>query len=168
VEQLAVCDGFAAMRVNVSGSAACLVPLFEQWRARPGQMLLERYGMTELGMASSNPYHGERRAGHVGQPLPGIQVHLFGEDDQPIVDEETPGEIRVKDPNVFLEYWDNERATRESFRDGWFCTGDMAVLEQGYYRIMGRTSIDIIKVINCRRWRSKPGSLPILISRKPP
>ncbi|WP_150293299.1 acyl-CoA synthetase [Sphingobium estronivorans] len=144
-EAQAICDGFAAMRLNVSGSAACPVPLFEQWRARTGQVLLERYGMTEIGMALSNPYHGERRAGHVGQPLPGIQVCLFGEDDQPIVDEETPGEIRVKGPNVFLEYWDNERATRESFRDGWFCTGDMAVLEQGYYRIMGRTSIDIIK-----------------------
>ncbi|WP_313809032.1 acyl-CoA synthetase [Sphingobium sp.] len=141
----AICDGFAAMRLNVSGSAACPVPLFEQWRARTGQVLLERYGMTEIGMALSNPYHGERRAGHVGQPLPGIQVRLFGEDHQPIGEQGTPGEIRVKGPNVFREYWDNERATRESFRDGWFCTGDMAVIEQGYFRIMGRTSIDIIK-----------------------
>ncbi|WP_333606153.1 acyl-CoA synthetase [Novosphingobium sp.] len=140
-----VCDGFAAMRLNVSGSAACPVPLFEQWRARTGQVLLERYGMTEIGMALSNPLHGERRAGHVGQPLPGVEVRLYGEDEQLITEEGQPGEIRVKGANVFLEYWDNERSTRESFRDGWFCTGDMAVIEQGYYRIMGRTSIDIIK-----------------------
>ncbi|MCF8707475.1 acyl-CoA synthetase [Rhizorhapis sp. SPR117] len=141
----AVCDGFAAMRLNVSGSAACPVPLFEQWQARTGQVLLERYGMTEIGMALSNPYHGERRAGHVGQPLPGVEVRLYGEDERPIVEEGQPGEIRVKGPNVFLEYWDNEQSTRDSFRDGWFCTGDMAVVEQDSYRIMGRTSIDIIK-----------------------
>lgn len=140
-----VCDGFAAMRLNVSGSAACPVPLFEQWRARTGQVLLERYGMTEIGMALSNPLHGERRAGHVGQPLPGVEVRLYGENEQPIAEEGQPGEIRVKGPNVFLEYWDNERSTRDSFRDGWFCTGDMAVIERDYYRIMGRTSIDIIK-----------------------
>ncbi|MCB4858240.1 acyl-CoA synthetase [Sphingobium sp. PNB] len=140
-----VCDGFAAMRLNVSGSAACPVPLFEQWRARTGQVLLERYGMTEIGMALSNPLDGERRAGHVGQPLPGVEVRLYGENEQPIAEEGQPGEIRVKGPNVFLEYWDNERSTRDSFRDGWFCTGDMAVIERDYYRIMGRTSIDIIK-----------------------
>lgn len=141
----AVCDGFAAMRLNVSGSAACPVPLFEKWQARTGQVLLERYGMTEIGMALSNPYDGERRAGYVGLPLPGVEVGLFGEDDVPIAEERQPGEIRIKGPNVFLEYWDNEKATRESFKDGWFCTGDMAVVENGYYRIMGRTSIDIIK-----------------------
>ena len=141
----AVCDGFAAMRLNVSGSAACPVPLFDQWRARTGQALLERYGMTEIGMALSNPYHGERRAGHVGQPLPGVEVRLHGEDGEPIGEEGVPGEIRVKGATVFLEYWDNEKATRDSFTDGWFRTGDMAVVDQGYYRIMGRTSIDIIK-----------------------
>ncbi|WP_150295150.1 acyl-CoA synthetase [Sphingobium estronivorans] len=140
-----VCDGFAAMRLNVSGSAACPVPLFEQWQARTGQILLERYGMTEIGMALSNPYLGERRAGHVGQPLPGVEVRLYGEDEQPITEAGQPGEIRIKGPNVFLEYWDNAEATVKSFRDGWFCTGDMAVVEEGSYRIMGRTSIDIIK-----------------------
>lgn len=141
----AVCDGFAAMRLNVSGSAACPVPLFDQWRARTGQALLERYGMTEIGMALSNPYRGERRAGHVGQPLPGVQVRLHGEDGEPIAEEGAPGEIRVKGPTVFLEYWDNAQATRDSFVDGWFRTGDMAVVDCGSYRIMGRTSIDIIK-----------------------
>lgn len=141
----AICQGFGAMRLNVSGSAACPVPLFEKWRALTGQVLLERYGMTEIGMALSNPYRGERRAGHVGQPLPGVSIQLFDEAGAPIVDEGLPGEIRVKGASVFLEYWDNPKATEECFVDGWFRTGDMAVLEQGYFRIMGRSSIDIIK-----------------------
>jgi malonyl-CoA/methylmalonyl-CoA synthetase len=140
-----ICEGFGAMRLNVSGSAACPVPLFEQWKARTGQVLLERYGMTEIGMAISNPYHGERRAGFVGQPLPGVDVILVAEDGVTITEAGMPGEIRIKGANVFLEYWDNPKATEESFVDGWFRTGDMAVVENGYYRIMGRTSIDIIK-----------------------
>ena len=140
-----ICDGFNAMRLNISGSAACPVKLFNQWQELTGQVLLERYGMTEIGMGISNPYAGERRAGCVGQPLPGVQVQLFDENDSPITAEETPGEIRIQGNNVFLEYWDNPKATGESFKDGWFCTGDVAVLEDGYYRIMGRSSVDIIK-----------------------
>ena len=140
-----ICKGFAAMRLNISGSAACPVKLFKQWQSLTGQVLLERYGMTEIGMGISNPYDGERRAGCVGQALPGVEVQLFDESHIPIDEEGVPGEIRIKGKNVFLEYWNNEKATRESFRDGWFCTGDMAVMEDGYYRIMGRTSIDIIK-----------------------
>ncbi len=133
------------MRLNISGSAACPVKLFNQWQDLTGQVLLERYGMTEIGMGISNPYEGERRAGHVGQPLPGVDAQLFDEDNNEVTEENTPGEIRIKGDNVFLEYWDNEQATRESFNDGWFCTGDIAVIEDGYYRIMGRSSIDIIK-----------------------
>jgi len=144
-EAAAICRCFGAMRLNVSGSAACPVPLFERWRELTGQDLLERYGMTEIGMALSNPYRGERRAGSVGKPLPGVDVRLTGEDGSVIADEDQPGEIHVRGPSVFLEYWDNPQATRESFIEGWFRTGDMAVLERGYYRIMGRTSIDIIK-----------------------
>lgn len=140
-----ICDGFANMRLNISGSAACPVKLFNQWQQLTGQVLLERYGMTEIGMGISNPYYGERRAGFVGQPLPGVEVALFDESDAPVNQENTPGEMRIKSENLFLEYWDNEKATQESFKDKWFCTGDMAVLEDGYYRIMGRTSIDIIK-----------------------
>lgn len=145
MEAQRICEGFGAMRLNVSGSAACPVPLFEQWQALTGQVLLERYGMTEIGMALSNPYDGPRRAGHVGQPLPGVDVILVGENGETIAEEGQPGEIRVRGANVFLEYWDNPSATQESFVDGWFRTGDMAVVEDGYYRIMGRTSIDIIK-----------------------
>ena len=141
----AICAGFRAMRLNISGSAACPVKLFNQWRELTGQVLLERYGMTEIGMGISNPYEGERRAGHVGQALPGVEVALFDENNQPVTTDDTPGEIRIKGDNVFLEYWDNEKATSESFHDGWFCTGDVAVSVDGYYRIMGRSSIDIIK-----------------------
>jgi len=140
-----ICAGFSGMRLNISGSAACPVKLFNQWQELTGQVLLERYGMTEIGMGISNPYQGERRAGYVGQPLPGVEAQLFDETDKPVRDEGAPGEIRIKGENVFLEYWDNEQATRESFRDGWFCTGDVAVVEDGYYRIMGRSSVDIIK-----------------------
>ena len=140
-----ICNGFNAMRLNISGSAACPVKLFKQWKELTGQVLLERYGMTEIGMGISNPYNGERRAGAVGQPLPGVECQLFDEDNNPITDEAVSGEIRIKGDNVFLEYWDNEAATRESFKDGWFCTGDVAVVEDGYYRIMGRSSVDIIK-----------------------
>jgi len=101
--------------------------------------------MTEIGMGISNPYEGERRAGYVGQPLPGVEIALYDEYDSVILEEGSPGEIRVKGDNVFVEYWANSQATAESFKDGWFCTGDVAVLESGYYRIMGRSSIDIIK-----------------------
>lgn len=141
----AVCAGFGRMRVNISGSAACPVGLFRQWRELTGQVLLERYGTTETGMALSNPYHGERRAGTVGQALPGVAVQLFDENDQPVRAEATPGEIRVRGASVMREYWNNAEATAEAFRDGWFRTGDVAVVEGGYYRILGRSSIDIIK-----------------------
>ena len=140
-----ICAGFSAMRLNISGSAACPVKLFEQWKELTGQILLERYGMTEIGMGISNPYNGERRAGAVGQPLPGVQCQLFDENDNVVERDSEPGEIRIKGDNVFLEYWENEEATKSSFKDGWFCTGDVAVVEQGYYRIMGRSSVDIIK-----------------------
>ena len=88
---------------------------------------------------------GERRPGYVGQPLPGVSVQLIDEAGAVVRGEETPGEIRIKSPTVFREYWGNRDATASSFKDGWFCTGDIAVIEDGYYRIMGRSSVDIIK-----------------------
>jgi malonyl-CoA/methylmalonyl-CoA synthetase len=141
----AVCDGFRAMRLNVSGSAACPVKVYDQWLALTGQMLLERYGMTETGMTLSNPYRGERRAGAVGVALPGVEAGLYNENDQIISADGVAGEIRIRGDNVFLEYWDNPAATAAAFRHGWFCTGDIAVIENGYYRILGRASVDIIK-----------------------
>jgi malonyl-CoA/methylmalonyl-CoA synthetase len=132
-------------RLMVCGSAALPVTVMEKWKLLSGQILLERYGMTELGMAISNPYVGERRAGYVGMPLPSVQVRLVDEAGND-VGPETPGEIIVKGPNVFKEYWGKPDATRESFNaEGWFKTGDVAIIENGYYRIMGRNSVDIIK-----------------------
>jgi malonyl-CoA/methylmalonyl-CoA synthetase len=110
-----------------------------------GQNLLERYGMTEIGMALSNPYDGERRPGAVGQPLSGVEIRLQSEAGKLVTDENNPGEILVRGPSVFREYWNRPEATRESFDDGWFRTGDIAVLDNGYYQIMGRNSVDIIK-----------------------
>lgn len=145
VKREEICTGFQTMRLNISGSAACPVKLFKQWQALTKQTFLERYGMTEIGMGLSNPYVGERRAGAVGVPLPGVEVALFDEAGNCIDGDDVPGEIRIKGNNVFLEYWNNIEATTASFTDGWFCTGDIAVRENGYYRIMGRSSVDIIK-----------------------
>ncbi len=144
-DRAAIISGFAAMRLMVSGSAALPASVHEHWTALTGQSLLERYGMTEIGMAISNPYHGERRPGAVGMPLPGVRVRLKAESGSVITNEGEPGEIQVRGPAVFRAYWNRPEATAESFDDGWFRTGDMAVVERGYYRIMGRLSIDIIK-----------------------
>ena len=138
-------DGFAHMRLMVSGSAALPASVHERWTHLTGQKLLERYGMTEIGMAISNPLQGERRPGAVGVALPGVTVRLMSEAGELIEAEDEPGEIQVRGPAVFSEYWRKPEVTRESFVDGWFRTGDMAVLEDGYYRIMGRLSVDIIK-----------------------
>jgi malonyl-CoA/methylmalonyl-CoA synthetase len=141
----AIVAGFKRMRLMVSGSAALPASVHEQWTALTGQKLLERYGMTEIGMAISNLYHGERRPGAVGAPLPGVEVRLKAENGPIITAEDEPGEIQVRGPTVFQAYWNRPEATAETFEDGWFRTGDMAVLELGYYRIMGRLSVDIIK-----------------------
>jgi malonyl-CoA/methylmalonyl-CoA synthetase len=134
-----------ALRLMVSGSAALPVSTFERWAEIGGHRLLERYGMTEIGMALSNPLRGERRPSTVGQPLPTVEVRLLDEAGADIATEGTPGEIHVRGPSVFREYWDRPDATRDAFRDGWFRTGDVAVVEDGYYRILGRSSVDIIK-----------------------
>ena len=128
----------------MSGSAALPVQTLERWRAVGGHTLLERYGMTEIGMALSNPLHGQRRPGFVGTPLPGVDARMIDEQGA-IVPPETPGEIEIRGPGVFLEYWRRPDETRAAFRDGWFSTGDVAVLEDGAYRLLGRKSIDIIK-----------------------
>lgn len=134
-----------AFRLMVSGSAALPVSVMNQWQEISGQILLERYGMTEMGMAISNPYRGERRPGCIGQPLPGVTVRLADEEDREVPHGE-PGEIQVKGPNVFQEYWNKPTATAESFTpDGWFRTGDIAVIQDGSYKILGRNSVDIIK-----------------------
>ena len=138
-------EGFGCMRLMISGSAALPASVHDQWTELTGQKLLERYGMTEIGMGISNPLHGERRPGAVGQALPGVEVRLVSELDEVIDDDNEPGEIQIRGPNVFGEYWRKPEVTEESFVDGWFRTGDMAVMDDGYYRILGRLSVDIIK-----------------------
>lgn len=142
--QKAMSDGCAKMRLMVSGSAALPVQVLEKWKTISGHFLLERYGMTEIGMALSNPLQGQRLPGYVGTPLPEVEVRLVDENSN-LVESGTPGEIQVKGPSVFLEYWGKPEATEKTFRDRWFCTGDIAVVENGSYRILGRSSVDIIK-----------------------
>ena len=137
--------GAAGLRLFVSGSAALPVSVLEAWREITGHTLLERYGMTEIGMALSNPLHGERRPGYVGTPLPGVEVRLVNEAGEDVSGRE-PGELLVRGPGVFLEYWGRPDATAEAFAEGgWFRTGDVAARENGVFRILGRLSVDIIK-----------------------
>ena len=142
--QAALSAGCRKLRLMVSGSAALPVRVLEQWQEISGHVLLERYGMTEIGMALSNPLRGRRRPGFVGVPLPGVAVRLVDEQGRE-VPPGTPGEIEVRGPSVFREYWRRPEATQAAFRDGWFRTGDIAVVEEGYYRILGRSSVDILK-----------------------
>lgn len=137
-------SGTHSLRLMVSGSAALPVTTLERWRAVTGHILLERYGMTEIGMALSNPLRGERRPGFVGTPLPNVEVRLVGDDGREVAPG-MPGELEVRGPSVFREYWRREEATASAFRNGWFRTGDVAVLEDGSFRILGRSSVDIIK-----------------------
>jgi malonyl-CoA/methylmalonyl-CoA synthetase len=130
------------LRLAVSGSAALPVSVLQQWQEITGHRLLERYGMTEIGMALSQPLRGDRIPGTVGQPLPGVHARLMG-DSGALTSE---GELQIQSPTLFAEYWRNPTATAAAFTtDGWFCTGDRACYEAGQYRILGRISQDILK-----------------------
>ena len=132
-------------RLMISGSAALPVSVLETWENISKHTLLERYGMSEVGMAISNPYKGKRLAGFVGKPLPNTEIVLLNDDGKKSKIGEQ-GEIHIKGRNVFLEYWNKEKATAEAFKNGWFVTGDIATLnKKGYYKIVGRKSVDIIK-----------------------
>ena len=137
-------EAASKMRLMVSGSAALPVSVLAKWKEITGHTLLERYGMTEIGMGLSNSYREERVPGHVGKPLPGVEIRLVDENENQVSEGE-PGEIQVKSNSVFKEYWRNQEATQEAFVDGWFKTGDIARINDGYYRILGRNSVDIIK-----------------------
>ena len=138
-------DGARRMRLMVSGSAALPVRVLERWQELTGHVLLERYGMTEIGMGLSNPLRGERRPGHVGQPLPGVDVRRVDATGEVLGEPGTPGEVEVRGPGVFSEYWRRPEDTAAAFRGAWFRTGDVAVVEENYYRLLGRMSVDIIK-----------------------
>jgi len=144
-EQKRISEHLKNFRLMVSGSAALPVSVLEQWKQISGHTLLERYGMTEMGMAISNPYRGERKPGYIGQALPGVEIRLADEKDQPVA-EGAQGEIQIKGSNVFQEYWNKPDETVDSFTsDGWFKSGDISVYENGSYKILGRNSVDIIK-----------------------
>jgi len=136
-------DGAAKLRLMVSGSAALPVSTLEQWRALTGHTLLERYGMTELGMVLSNTLD-RRVPGHVGEPMPGVEVRLVDEAGTAAADGQ-PGELLVRGSQVFTGYWGRPDATAAAFADGWFRTGDVGIHEPGGYRLLGRSSVDIIK-----------------------
>jgi malonyl-CoA/methylmalonyl-CoA synthetase len=132
------------MRLFVSGSAPLRAQVLEEFRARFGHTILERYGMSETAMNMSNPYIGERRPGSVGLPLPGVSARVLGPDGRPVADG-SEGELYLKGPNVFAGYWRRPEATQAAFRDGWFRTGDLAMrAADGYYTLCGRRSDLII------------------------
>lgn len=143
-ERSSITAALAGMRLMVSGSAALPVATLEEWHAISGHVLLERYGMTEIGMALSNPYEGERMPGAVGRPLPSVEARVV-DDAGAAVAEGTPGGLLIRGPSVFARYWRRPDETRASFVDGWFRTGDVVEVRQGIYRILGRESVDIIK-----------------------
>lgn len=152
------------IRLMVSGSSALTLPVMKKWHDVTGHWLLERYGMTEVGMALTNPLHGERRPGAVGQPFPSVKVRIVqpstastngyevlceGSSRGTVVTpghEGKPGELLIAGPSVFTSYWNKPKETADTFTpDGWFRTGDSASHTNGYYSILGRMSVDIIK-----------------------
>ncbi|XP_046386430.1 malonate--CoA ligase ACSF3, mitochondrial [Ischnura elegans] len=150
------------IRLMVSGSAPLPLPIFDRWEEITGHRLLERYGMSEVGMALSNPLKGERKPGFVGTPLPQVQVKIVASTEEgekvvaegneietripPGAKEGDVGELCVRGPTVFRNYWRNREATNKCLgADGWFKTGDSALYSNGSYKIVGRSSVDIIK-----------------------
>ncbi len=135
----------AQMRLFTSGSAPLLEETFHAFEARTGQRILERYGMTETGMNTSNPLHGERRAGTVGPALPGVEVRVANEAGR-VLGIGDSAILEVRGPNVFSGYWRQPEKTREEFRaDGFFITGDIARIDaNGYVTIVGRAKDLII------------------------
>jgi len=128
----------ANMRLFISGSAPLLVDTHEEWQARTGHRILERYGMTETNMSTSNPYDGDRRAGTVGFPLPGVEARVMADDTE--VAQGEIGVLHVRGANVFQGYWQMpEKTAEELLPDGWFITGDLAQIDaDGYVSIVGR------------------------------
>jgi malonyl-CoA/methylmalonyl-CoA synthetase len=142
----------SVLRLMVSGSAALPETVAKAWTALTGHTLLERYGMTEFAMAISQPLTGERRPNTVGMPLPGFSARLVPEIEG--ADVKDGGELQIRGPGVFSEYWGKPEATAETFTDdGWFKTGDRAIVDaDGYYAIQGASS-------RCRRYACAPAAL---------
>ncbi|MGF1592901.1 MAG: malonyl-CoA synthase [Kiloniellaceae bacterium] len=138
-------EACAGIRLFISGSAPLLADTFKAFEERTGHRILERYGMTETTMNTSNPLEGERIAGTVGFPLPGVEVRVTDEDGSPLPQGEV-GVLEVKGPNVFRGYWRQPDKTAAEFRpDGFFITGDVAMIDaRGYVHIVGRAKDLII------------------------
>lgn len=132
-------DKAASVRLFISGSAPLSADVHREFAERTGHAILERYGMTETNMNTSNPYHGERRAGTVGFPLPGVDIRITGlESGQPLERGEV-GMIEISGPNVFKGYWNMPEKSAEEFRDGYFVSGDLGLIDRdGYVHIVGR------------------------------
>ena len=127
----------AGVRLFISGSAPLSPATHAEWKERTGHAILERYGMTETNMITSNPYQGARKAGTVGMPLPGVEVRIAGPEG--VLPPGEAGAIEVRGPNVFKGYWRLPEKTAEEFREGWFVTGDMGAFDgEGYLSILGR------------------------------
>ncbi len=133
-------EATAHMRLFVSGSAPLLADTHRQWRERTGHAILERYGMTETNMNTSNPFEGERVAGTVGLPLPGVDLRIADPDSGAALPQGEIGMIEVRGPNVFAGYWRMPEKTAAEFRaDGFFITGDLGLIDAGgYVHIVGR------------------------------
>jgi malonyl-CoA/methylmalonyl-CoA synthetase len=133
-------EAVGGVRLFVSGSAPLLAETHAAWSERTGHAILERYGMTETNMNTSNPYDGERRPGTVGFPLPGVEIRVVDPESGRAVPTDEVGVLEVKGPNVFSGYWRQPDRTAEEFRpDGFFITGDLAAVDgDGYVRIVGR------------------------------
>ncbi|MCC2690495.1 MAG: malonyl-CoA synthase [Rhizobiaceae bacterium] len=133
-------EAAAGMRLFVSGSAPLLAETHRAFRERTGHAILERYGMTETNMNTSNPYDGDRIAGTVGFPLPGVELRIVDPETAEPMPREATGMIEVRGPNVFKGYWRMPEKTRAEFRDdGFFVTGDLGRIDgRGYVSIVGR------------------------------
>jgi len=144
----AIVDGLRRARLLVSGSAPLPAPDFERVERLSGQQIVERYGLTETLMNTAVRADGPRRPGYVGTAVAGVEIRLVGDDgsDVEAADDETVGEVAVRGPNLFTGYLNRPAATAEALRDGWFFTGDLATrAPDGYLRIVGRRSTDLIK-----------------------
>jgi len=144
----AIVEGLRAARILVSGSAPLPAPVFTRIEELTGQQIVERYGLTETLMNTAVRADSPRRPGYVGVPLAGVDMRLVADDgsDVEASDDETIGEVAVRGPNVFSGYLNRPDATAEAIRDGWFFTGDIGTrAPDGYWRIVGRRSTDLIK-----------------------
>ncbi len=133
-------DVVANMRLFISGSAPLLAETHEAFEERTGHAILERYGMTETNMNTSNPYDGKRRPGTVGMPLPGVEVRIADRESGKALAQGETGMVEMRGPNVFQGYWRMPEKTQAEFReDGFFITGDLGLIdEHGYLNIVGR------------------------------